>query len=302
MVWVARFENYYKTLSYSLDNGENWTSITSSTAGTSFNVSAGDKVLLKGTQTSYGENSFSASTAYFNIEGNIMSLINGDNFSGATSLNSQNNYAFYNMFAYTNVVSAENLILPATTLAEGCYQGLFMGCTKLISIPELPATTLASSCYAYMFNGCTSLTSVSLILSATTLEIQSYAYMFEGCTSLTTAPELSATTLARYSCYNMFKGCTSLTTAPVLSATTLAERCYGTMFSGCTSLNYIKCLASDISASYCTFNWTKGVSATGTFVKAASMNDWTSGINGIPANWTVQNDDGSPVDGGDDPD
>lgn len=28
-------------------------------------------------------------------------------------------------------------------------------------------------------------------------------------------------------------------------------------------------------------------SSSGTFVKAASMNDWTSGVDGIPSNWTV---------------
>lgn len=29
--------------------------------------------------------------------------------------------------------------------------------------------------------------------------------------------------------------------------------------------------------------------STGTFVKAASMNDWTTGENGIPEGWTVEN-------------
>ena len=61
------------------------------------------------------------------------------------------------------------------------------------------------------------------------------------------------------------------------------------MFQGCTNLNYIKCLATDISARYCTDDWVNGVQTTsGTFVKNQSMTSWTTGDNGIPTNWTVQ--------------
>ena len=87
----------------------------------------------------------------------------------------------------------------------------------------------------------------------------------------------------------MFYGCTSLVTAPTLPATTLATYCYRYMFYSCSSLNYIKCLATDISATNCTSSWLKGVASSGTFVKAASMTSWTTGISGIPSGWTVQN-------------
>jgi hypothetical protein len=190
-----------------------------------------------------------------------MSLLYGDNFSGQTTLT--DNYLFLGLFYNsTGLTSAENLIMPATTLTEGCYQGMFGGCTSLTTAPALPATTLANSCYSQMFYGCTSLTS---------------------------APVLPATTLVSY-CYEwMFYGCTSLTTAPELPATTLAYGCYRVMFNGCTSLNYIKCLATDISASSCTVNWVNNVAASGTFVKDASMSSWTTGTSGIPSGWTVQN-------------
>ena len=87
----------------------------------------------------------------------------------------------------------------------------------------------------------------------------------------------------------MFQGCTSLTTAPALPATKLYNDCYSSMFQGCTNLNYIKCLATDVSASNCRDSWVSGVSSTGTFVKAASMTKWTTGISGIPDGWAVQN-------------
>ena len=53
--------------------------------------------------------------------------------------------------------------LPATTLADYCYNSTFYGCTSLTQAPALPATTLASSCYYYMFNNCTSLTQAPAI-------------------------------------------------------------------------------------------------------------------------------------------
>jgi hypothetical protein len=112
--------------------------------------------------------------------------------------------------------------------------------------------------------------------------------MFQECTSLTTAPKiLPATTLARY-CYNrLFYGCTSLTQAPELPATKLVHYCYREMFYNCTSLNHIACLATTISAAYCTSDWVSGVSSTGTFIKHPDMNDWATGVKGIPSGWTV---------------
>lgn len=91
----------------------------------------------------------------------------------------------------------------------------------------------------------------------------------------------------------MFRGCRSLTIAPQLPATTLTSQCYEYMFDGCKVLKEITCLATNISASDCTGNWLSNVASTGTFTKSSSMNSWTRGVNGIPTNWTVQNDNGS---------
>jgi hypothetical protein len=40
---------------------------------------------------------------------------------------------------------------------------MFWGCTSLTTAPELPATTLANYCYEGMFHGCTSLTNVATV-------------------------------------------------------------------------------------------------------------------------------------------
>ena len=223
-----------------------------------------------------------------NLKGNIMSMLFGDNAANNYSLSGKN-YAFYNLFYNcSTIINTNNLSLPATTLAGSCYEYMFYGCTKLTATPKLPATTLAQSCYHSMFYNCTSLTTAPE-LPATTLANNCYAYMLNGCTNLTTAPALPATTLAQSCYHSMFAGCTSLTTAPELPASTLADYCYLSMFNNCTSLNYIKCLATDISATNCTNGWVNGVASTGTFVKAAGMSRWATGINGIPNGWTVQN-------------
>ena len=221
-------------------------------------VTEGDVLCFKGDNPTYSGTYF-VSTGKFNIKGNIMSIIDSTNFTTATTLIEQ--YAFYGLFSGTEIVSAKNLVLPATTLTNYCYNSMFSKCISLVTAPKLPATTLSNGCYANMFN---------------------------GCTSLVTAPKLPATTLA-ISCYsNMFSKCTSLVTAPELPATTLAVSCYNLMFNGCSSLNHIKCLATIISANYCTSMWVNSVSSTGTFVKNASMSSWTTGYNGIPSGWTVQ--------------
>ena len=39
---------------------------------------------------------------------------------------------------------------------------MFSGCTSLTQAPELPATTLADSCYNVMFKGCSSLSEIKI--------------------------------------------------------------------------------------------------------------------------------------------
>ena len=290
IVWWTSDSSATRTIEYSINGGE-WTEITSTTEdGILINVNSGDTVQFRGDNQSYAtsNNSFNTfgSSVNFKAKGNIMSLINSTNFSTLDSIPS--NWCFSRLFSNSiRLTDAKNLLLPATTLASRCYCDMFAYCSSLTQAPSiLPATTLAMYCYYNMFKGCTSLTTAPE-LPATTLAMYCYNYMFFGCTSLTTAPELPATTLAD-ACYQyMFDGCSSLTSAPSLPVTTLVNRCYNSMFNGCRSLNYIKCLATNISASSCTGTWVRNVAPTGTFVKNPNMNDWTTGINGIPNGWTV---------------
>jgi len=231
------------SVSYSTDDGETWTTTTVDNTAqtiTTPTITQGNKVLWKGVGKQMSKNStnsvsnFSA-TCNFNANGNIMSLLYGEDFVDKTTFPTNSSYTFCYLFSSDKLINANNLILPATTMTSDCYDSMFRGCTALTTAPELPAITLATACYYNMFQGCTSLTTAPE-LPATTLATACYNSMFNGCTSLTTAPELPATTLAEYCCGDMFNGCTSLTTAPELPATTLAYSCYSNMFYGCTSL------------------------------------------------------------------
>ena len=239
-------------LQYSLDDGVTWQTLT---AGTSTpTISAGNKILWKQTGltpvSNKGIGSFS-STKKFNVYGNIMSLYYGDDFIGKNDLTGKA-YAFSKLFyGCSNLISAENLILPATTLAESCYSEMFVRCSLLVKAPELPATTLASYCYAWMFSQCSSLVKAPE-LPATTLASYCCKQMFAFCSSLSKAPELPATTLAEYCYDNMFYYCRSLTTAPeILPAKTLAEYCYSSMFKNCESLLKAPELPAKTLAKYC---------------------------------------------------
>lgn len=290
---------YMTSVSYSTDDGANWTTTTIDNTLqtiTTPTINAGDKVLWKGEgKQMYGSN-FS-STGNFNVSGNIMSMLYGDNFENQTFFPSTSTYPYVSDSNFkrlflncTKVISANNLKLPATTLTSDCYWEMFYGCTSLTTSPELPATTIGTRCYNDMFKNCTSLITAPTILPATIFKGYCYNGMFQGCTALTTAPIILGNSFASYSsysCASMFAGCTALTTAPDLPATTLASGCYQSMFSGCSSLNSITMLATDISASGCLNSWVNGVAATGTFTKAASMTTLPTGASGIPENWTV---------------
>lgn len=236
---------------YSVDNGVSWEEIIPKCGEDVIitpTVPAGGIVLWKGTGTRMRKSNFS-STCKFEISGNIMSLLYGDDFESKTSL--MDGGAFWGLFKdCVNLTSAEELKLPALGLGESCYRVMFKGCTSLTTAPELPATVMKDWCYTGMFQDCTSLKKAPK-LPATTLADHCYQSMFKGCASLKTTPKLPATKLADQCYYYMFSDCTSLTKASDLPATRLAEDCYTCMFRNCTSLTIPPKLAVSTDNYYC---------------------------------------------------
>lgn len=167
-------QSWVSSMSYSLDGGETWvTKQYGEGALITPTIAAGDKVLFKGiaTQVSYpnSQASLFKISANCNVSGNIMSLLYGDNFQNQTSFpsGSTNNFMYLfaeSYFVRTNIVSAENLILPATTLTQQCYSFMFKSpYSKLTTAPKLPATTLVGSCYYHMFEDCNHLNSITML-------------------------------------------------------------------------------------------------------------------------------------------
>ena len=182
-------------ISVSTDGGSTWVQYTSSYPSTVIgNLDTGEKLLLK--SNLINSFNFIRSVKTINVEGNIMSLIYGDNFANQTTLTIVSQLA--NIFKAAPIVSAQNLILPATTLTTGCYTSMFQGCTSLTAAPALPATALANHCYWDMFS---------------------------QCTALTAAPELPATTLADYCYEGMFFECSSLNYIKCLATDISASHC-----------------------------------------------------------------------------
>lgn len=273
--WKTNDASFATTIQYKKNDGD-WTNITATTGGTIIPVVSGDTLWFRGNNSRYAlganigsnigteslHNSFSGSSAGFEVSNNVMSLINSNSF--ATLKTFSSNYALAGLFAgCSGLTNAENLLLPATSLTQYCYSSMFKWCRYLVSAPSLPATSLSYGCYEEMFKYCVRLKTAPSILPALTLQPYCYSWMFMNCTELTAAPELPARTLASYSYLHMFDFCPKLKT--------------------------IKCLATNISAEYCTVGWVEGVSATGTFAKASTMSSWTRGKDGIPTGWTVTN-------------
>ena len=310
---TATLTFYFKVGYVDLQYSYNKTEWTTATNDTSIELVPDKKVYFKGTISGYIKDgkiiNFLSSGSPIYAGGSIMSLQNGNPDETTIKYPYEFKNLFYNCY---NLIQAPDLpattlanncyedmfkacisivtapVLQATTLADCCYMGMFCGCSKLVNAPELPATELKIGCYSGMFVSCTSLVNAPA-LPAKTLVQDCYANMFQECISITTAPALPATTLAQRCYRSMFINCTSLVTAPELPATEPAYECYVSMFNSCNKLNYVKCLLKPDTTSYTT-NWLKGVASSGTFIKNNEANNWERSNSGIPVGWTVQND------------
>ena len=133
------------------------------------------------------------------IYGNVMSLLKGkDNLEDATEIEGKN--AFYGLFAGADkLVSSEDreLVLPATTLKEGCYDNMFTGCKNIEKAPELPAPTLVKDCYSGMFAGCSKLSEVKCLATDVSAEGCTDGWLADAGTEAETPPVIEVTPEAK---------------------------------------------------------------------------------------------------------
>ena len=192
-----------------------------------------------------------------NLKGNVMSLIDGDNY--ATNYSTiPCDYCFYALFcpyppaaftssysysstsASTSLSTAHELVLPATNLTAYCYAFMFAQNSGLYSGPTLPATVMQPWCYAHMFDYCFN------SFGSQTAANSGY---------ITPAPALPAQQLAE-GCYAfMFNRCPSMYNNDannyyILPAEELAPKCYMGMFglynAKCTTLKYVEIMATSL--------------------------------------------------------
>ena len=207
--------------------------------------------------------------------------------------NNRVGYNCANMFAYCkNLTAAPKL--PATTLADYCYQDMFNGCEKLSSAPELNASSVHEGSYQRMFAYCTSLKKAPA-LPATEVRASGYSQMFSGCKNMETGPEtLPATELKENCYYRMFNGCSSLTIVPKLVVNKMAKGCCKEMFMYCSKLKEVTIyLENDIDTSLNPFsNWLTGTAKNGTgklHIRSGLLNDTKTALC-LPNNWTFVED------------
>lgn len=144
------------------------------------------------------------------VYGNVMSLIDdsGNGFANDKTISEDNALkGLFNSDMEGNVINhpTKRILLPATTLADGCYEQMFYGCTGLTVAPDLPATEMKSNCYMYMFYGCTNLTTAPDLLAPTLAE-GCYDHMFSGCTNLNYVKCLATDVSAQYCLYKWLEG------------------------------------------------------------------------------------------------
>ena len=250
---------------YSMDGGNTWTEIPNQQ--TTISVNKDDKVLFKGVN---GDEVYASGlthgyymriwgdTAVYNVYGNILSVIYGDDFGDYRTIAC--GYPFRDMFSISRVVDASGLILP-DNLTEGCYMDMFGGASRLIAAPELPSVEIAPDyCYQQMFQGTALVTAPEI--KQKTIGYRSMNGMFAMCSELTVAPELYIEDAGEYSMYALFSGasissvtitladeypgqwayagmfmdCSLLTNTPTILTKTVSDNCFQDMFELCTSL------------------------------------------------------------------
>ena len=195
---------------YTINGGAEQTIAKNTEGSFDITVKKGDVVQFYSINTSLGGSAVAAArgmtravdsgTKYINIKpsmkteiyGNVMSLLKGkDNFANADAIEANN--AFYGLFAGAEklVNSTERkLVLPATTLKEGCYENMFSGCKGIEMAPELPAPALVKDCYKEIFYDCAKLNHVTCLATDITASDCTKDWLAKAGTEATSAPVL----------------------------------------------------------------------------------------------------------------
>lgn len=173
-----------QTLESSLD-GKNWSTFDTTTT---ISLNSGESVFVRGilsadnTSSDYTNFAMSGKIA---ASGNINTLwdYTAEDLGTGFQLKNYCGWALFNNCL--SLVRVDELYLPSMHLAGHCYGSMFsnVGFDADTKIEMLPATTLATGCYQYMFltnNRSAKMPRIAPILPAPTLVEQCYMAMFSG--------------------------------------------------------------------------------------------------------------------------
>lgn len=158
----------------------------------SLNLSVGDRLRIKSAISNpVGVEGYyfaeSSNTITYNVSGNIMSLVYGDDFVGNDNLNdtitSDGYTPFQMMFVEdAKIKSAINLCLPSFILSTYMYAAMFSSST-LETAPTIIPAMICEKCYHEMFYNCDNLIGNIVIpepIGLSNLEVDAYYNMFTG--------------------------------------------------------------------------------------------------------------------------
>ena len=143
-------------LEYSLDNGNTWIDDTSSKTykTNGFILNDGEKLMLRATDAG---NSYINNSAYTYHK--ITTTTNGEilvNGNIQTLLDKTGQRMDVPSCCYCEFFNGSDIktppMLPATTLGEDVYRGMFGSCLKMVKFPELPAKNLGYRCYGWFYS------------------------------------------------------------------------------------------------------------------------------------------------------
>lgn len=234
-------KNWNGTLEYSTDE-TNWYTWSGTSA-----ISSNNNVLyLRGTGNTYisqdmsnwnNSKGFGLTGSGIKLEGNIENILDYQTVALGNNPTIAVRAFFYLFNGNTALTDISNFSIgtSTSTMNTYCCNRMFGNCTNITDTCKLPAMTLAQSCYYGIFGACTGLTTISLVLPATTMMDSCYTSMFENCSNLVNPPALRATTLAS-NCYSfMFRSASKLASLPAFPATgNLPNGCYNNIFSWCS--------------------------------------------------------------------
>lgn len=168
-------ENNGVNISCSSDGGTTWTSIASGDSET-FTLEEGGKLMLKGVNNTLLVDdgnyegcglAFTCNSGSFTAYGNIMSLLEGDNF--GVQLNTSYTDQFHGLFmGFANLKHAKDIVLPANgELVSYAFSEMFSSCYNLEDAPVIctapSRAALGQGTYSDMFLDCSNLRYVVVV-------------------------------------------------------------------------------------------------------------------------------------------